>query len=113
LIIRGGENIYPFEVENRLEEHELVREVAVFGVDHDILGQEVKAVIVPHEGSTPDTEGLDAEALRAWCAEALASYKVPAYIEVRAEPLPRNATGKVMKHVLAGESGSGFVDEPQ
>jgi acyl-CoA synthetase (AMP-forming)/AMP-acid ligase II len=106
LIIRGGENIYPFEIENRLEEHEDVVEVAVLGVDDEVLGQEVKAVVVVKAGSAfgPDD-------VRAWCSEALASYKVPAHVEVRTEPLPRNATGKVMKHVLAGEVTSAFVEE--
>jgi acyl-CoA synthetase (AMP-forming)/AMP-acid ligase II len=106
LIIRGGENIYPFEIENRLEEHHDVIEVAVFGVEHDVLGQEVKAVVVVR----PDS-GLTGEDIRAWCAETLASYKVPAHVEVRTEPLPRNATGKVMKHVLTGEASNAFVEE--
>jgi acyl-CoA synthetase (AMP-forming)/AMP-acid ligase II len=106
LIIRGGENIYPFEIENRLEEHDDVVEAAVFGVDHEVLGQEVTAVVVVRAGSA-----LDAGGVRTWCAEALASYKVPAHVEVRTEPLPRNATGKVMKHVLAGEAANTFVDE--
>ena len=106
LIIRGGENIHPFEIENRLEEHHDVVEVAVFGVEHDVLGQEVKAVVVVR----PDS-GLIADDIRAWCAETLASYKVPAHVEVRTDPLPRNATGKVMKHVLTGEAANVFVEE--
>ncbi len=106
LILRGGENIYPFEIENRLEQHPDVAEVTVIGVDHPILGQEVKAIIVLREGAT-----LDADEVRAWCAESLASYKVPSHVEVRTAPLPRNATGKVMKHVLADETTSIFVEE--
>lgn len=106
LIIRGGENIYPFEIEDRLEEHPAVVEAAVFGVDDDTHGQIVKAVVVAAEGAA-----LDAEALRAFCAETLSSYKVPALVEIHADPLPRNATGKVMKHVLAGTAPSTFVDE--
>lgn len=104
LILRGGENIYPFEIENRIEEHDDVLESAVIGVDHPTLGQEIKAVVVVRPGSE-----LTADALRAWCGEALASYKVPAYIDIRTEPLPRNPTGKVMKHVVAEESASIFV----
>jgi acyl-CoA synthetase (AMP-forming)/AMP-acid ligase II len=54
---------------------------------------------------------LDPDVLRGFCAETLSSYKVPADVEIRITPLPRNATGKVMKHVLAGTSASAFVDE--
>jgi acyl-CoA synthetase (AMP-forming)/AMP-acid ligase II len=106
LIIRGGENIYPFEVENRLEEHPEIGETAVFGVDHPMLGQEVKAVCVVGAGSTLTTDDV-----QRWCAESLASYKVPAHVELRTEPLPRNASGKIMKHVLAGDAENTFVEE--
>jgi long-chain acyl-CoA synthetase len=106
LIIRGGENIYPFEIEDRLEEHTAVVEAAVFGVDDAVHGQIVKAIVVVAEGTE-----LDPEALCAFCAETLSSYKVPALMEIRTGPLPRNATGKVMKHVLAGTALSTFVEE--
>jgi acyl-CoA synthetase (AMP-forming)/AMP-acid ligase II len=110
LIIRGGENIYPAEIENRLEEHPDLLEVAVVGVDHDgdlvELGQEAKAIVVPREGADPDPEEL-----KAFVAEKLAYYKVPTYFEVRRDKLPRNATGKVMKHVLTGDSENTFVEE--
>jgi acyl-CoA synthetase (AMP-forming)/AMP-acid ligase II len=107
LIIRGGENVYPFEVEYRLEEHPDVVEAAVVGVDHPTLGQEVGAVVVVAPGSD-----VAAPALQDWCAEALSAYKVPSQVEVRTAPLPRNPTGKVMKHLLGGdESASGFVEE--
>jgi len=106
LIIRGGENIYPFEIENRIEEHPDVVEVAVLGVDHEVLGQEVSAVVVVRDGA-----GLTADEVRSWCAEALASYKIPTQVDLRTEPLPRNATGKVMKHVLAGQSDNSFVED--
>jgi long-chain acyl-CoA synthetase len=106
LIIRGGENIYPFEIEDRLEEHPDVVEAAVFGVDDATHGQTVKAVVVVRQGTV-----LDPDVLRAFCAETLSSYKVPADLEIGTTPLPRNATGKVMKHVLAGTSASAFVDE--
>ena len=106
LILRGGENIYPFEIENRLEEHPDVVECAAFGVEHPVLGQEVKAVVVVAPGS--QVTGAE---LQAFCGEALASYKVPAHVELRTELLPRNATGKIMKHVLAGEGENTFVEE--
>jgi long-chain acyl-CoA synthetase len=106
LIIRGGENIYPIEIENRLEAHPDIAEVAVVGVDHVEWGQEVKAIVVPRPGSSPD-----GEALKGFVGEKLAKFKVPAYVELRDEPLPRNATGKVMKHVLTGDSENTFVEE--
>src|SRR3954454_5769074 len=106
LIIRGGENVYPFEIENRLDEHPDVLEAAVIGVDDPTLGQEVKAVVAVR----PDS-ALDAETLQAFCAETLASYKVPAQFDIRTSPLPRNATGKIMKHALVDEAPAIFVEE--
>jgi acyl-CoA synthetase (AMP-forming)/AMP-acid ligase II len=106
MIIRGGENIYPIEIENRLDEHPDIAEVAVVGVDHRTLGQEVKAIVVARPGAR-----LDADDVRAFVGETLAYYKVPTYVEIRDEPLPRNATGKVMKHVLLGEAENTFVEE--
>ncbi|MEW6272806.1 MAG: class I adenylate-forming enzyme family protein [Thermodesulfobacteriota bacterium] len=105
LILRGGENVYPVEIEHRLAEHPDVAEAAVIGVKHEELGQEVKAVIVPRPGAHPDP----AELAR-FVAEKLAYFKVPAHWELR-DALPRNATGKVLKHVLAGEAESSFVEE--
>jgi len=105
LIIRGGENIYPFEIEHRLDEHPDVIEAAVFGIDSATYGQEVKAVVVTRDGAE-----VDATELRAFCAETLASYKVPVVIELRTEPMPRTASGKIMKHVLAGAPNT-FVED--
>ncbi len=107
LIIRGGENIHPGEVENRIEAHPAVAEVAVFGVDDKEMGQTVKAVVVPADSSTP----LDVTELTEFVAETLAYYKVPAHWEVRSDPMPRNATGKILKHVLQGETANQFVEE--
>jgi acyl-CoA synthetase (AMP-forming)/AMP-acid ligase II len=106
LILRGGENVYPVEIEQRLEAHPDVQEAAVVGVDHEELGQEVKAVVVPRAGARVDTAEL-----AAWVGETLAAYKVPAHWEVRAEALPRNATGKVLKNVLTGSAENPFVAE--
>lgn len=106
MIIRGGENIYPAEIENRIEQHPDVAEVAVHGVDDRELGQRVKAVVVPNGGAS-----LSEEAIRDFCAEALAYFKVPELVEIRSDPLPRNATGKVMKHVLEGLGENTFVEE--
>jgi acyl-CoA synthetase (AMP-forming)/AMP-acid ligase II len=106
LIIRGGENVYPFEIENRLDEHPDVLEAAVIGVEDTTLGQDVKAVVVLREGRR-----VDADELRAFCAQTLASYKVPALVDIRTEPLPRNATGKIMKHALDEAAPTIFVEE--
>ncbi len=105
LILRGGENVYPVEIENRLEEHPGIAEAAVVGVPHRQLGQEVKAVVVPRPGAR-----LEPDAVRAFVAERLAYFKVPAQVELRSEPLPRNAAGKVLKHVLTGEPNP-FVED--
>ncbi len=106
MIIRGGENVYPAEIENQIEQHPDVAEVAVYGVPDRELGQRVKAVVVPHPGASPD-----AESIKAFAARKLAYYKVPEIVEVRREPLPRNATGKVMKHVLSGEGLNTFLED--
>ncbi len=106
LILRGGENVYPAEIENCLEAHPGVREVAVVGVPHDELGQEVVAVIVPADPAT-----FDVDEVRDYVAARLAAFKVPARWDVRSEPLPRNATGKLLRHVLVGDAVQTFVEE--
>ena len=108
LIIRGGENIYPTEIEQRLDAHPAVAESAVVGVEHRELGEEVKAVVVVSEEAP--AEGLVAE-LRAWVAATLADIKVPAHWELRTEPLPRNATGKILKQVVQGDADYDFIEE--
>ncbi|WP_419925277.1 class I adenylate-forming enzyme family protein [Candidatus Poriferisocius sp.] len=95
MILRNAENIYPIEIEYRLDAHPLVAESAVFGVDHPEVGQEVKAVVVP-SASAP----LDFEELARWCRQVLAPYKVPTLWESRPTPLPRNAAGKIVKREL-------------
>ena len=92
LILRGGENVYPAEVEFVLAEHPSVREVAVIGLPHADLGQEVGAVVVVDE-TTPVTE----DELREYATERLAYYKVPTRWRVTGDPLPRGATGKVLR----------------
>jgi acyl-CoA synthetase (AMP-forming)/AMP-acid ligase II len=106
LILRGAENVYPVEIEQRLEAHPSVREAAVVGVAHDELGQEVKAIVV-----TDEAAALDVGELRRWASATLAYYKVPTHWELRREPLPRNATGKVMKDVLTGATQRTFVED--
>ena len=106
LIIRGGENIYPVEIENRLDEHPAVREIVVLGVDHRELGQEVKAYVVPFDDAVVTTDEL-----AAFVGETLAPHKVPTHWEIRTEPLPRNATGKILKQVVAGNAENTFIEE--
>ncbi len=106
MILRSAENVYPVEIEHRLESHPEVAEAAVVGVPHPELGQEVKAVVVAAPGVTPEPD-----ALRAHCAQTLAPFKVPSLWEVRSEPLPRNAAGKILKAVLTGDSSNAFIEE--
>jgi long-chain acyl-CoA synthetase len=104
LVIRGGENISCVEVEEALYEHPDVIDAAVVGVPHKTLGEEVKAVVQLRDGST-----ATAEEVRTFCAERLANFKVPEYIELISQPLPRNPAGKVLKSALRGE-GTAFSD---
>ncbi len=92
LILRGGENVYPTEIEQVLDEHPAVQECAVVGVDHEDLGQEVAAVVVLHPGSDVSEQDL-----RDFCAERLSYYKVPAHWRITRDALPRNATGKIRR----------------
>jgi long-chain acyl-CoA synthetase len=105
MIIRGGENVYCVEIENRLVEHPAVLEAAVIGVPHATLGEEVKAVVVLEDGSD-----VDVRVLQSWVAETLADFKVPATVEFSAEPLPRNPSGKLLKNVLRGTGENSFAE---
>ena len=95
MVLRGGENVYCSEVETVLFDHPDVAECAVFGVPDERLGEEVGAAVVARPGAT-----LDAEALRAHCAGRIAAYKIPRYLWLLDEPLPRNANGKFLKREL-------------
>jgi long-chain acyl-CoA synthetase len=97
MIISGGVNIYPREIEDRLIVHPKVADVAVFGVPNEDFGEEVKAVVQPMEGVVGDA-ALTQELL-AWCGEGLARFKVPRSIDY-AEELPRLPTGKLYKRLL-------------
>jgi acyl-CoA synthetase (AMP-forming)/AMP-acid ligase II len=91
MIISGGYNVYPVEVENALAAHDAVAEVCVFGIPDERWGEAVHALVVLRSGH----EALP-EQLRAWCAQRLASFKVPKIIELRASLL-RGPTGKILK----------------
>ena len=92
MIIRGGENIYCAEVEAAFSEHRAVVSACVFGLPEEVLGEQVCAAVQIDHADT-----VSEQALRAFVAERLASYKVPTKIWTRTEPLPTGATGKVLK----------------
>lgn len=98
LVIRGGENVYPVEVEAVLMEHPDVEECLVRGESHDDLGQEVSAIVV---GMRQDLDTFRTE-LSSWARSQLAHYKVPSQWHFTQVPLPRNATGKVLRRRVAG-----------
>ena len=98
-IKRGGENVHPVEVEDVLIEHPAVREVAVTGVPDPELGQSVRAFVV----LDADAEEPDPEELRAFARRELAAFKVPTSWRFVPE-LPRNASGKVLRRMLAQQS---------
>ena len=97
MIISGGANIYPAEIENELIMHPKVADVAVFGIPHDDWGEEVKAVIEPVDGVKGGSD-LEAEIL-GWCAERLAKYTTPRSIDFTDE-MPRDPNGKLYKRKL-------------
>src|SRR6185312_12676769 len=97
MIIRGGNNIYATDVEAVILEHPAVREAAVVGVPHEVLGEDVGAFVVRKAGIDCSNDEL-----LAFCAEHLADYKRPRKLWF-VDELPRNATGKVMKHKLREE----------
>jgi o-succinylbenzoate---CoA ligase len=94
-IVSGGENVAPAEVEAVLETHPGVLEAAVLGRSDPQWGEAVTAIVLPRPGAR-----LDAEQLRAHCASALAPYKVPKEFTLRAEPLPRTRSGKLLRREL-------------
>ena len=98
MILVNAENVFPTEVEFRLDDHPAVRECAVVGVDDIMTGQAVCAVVVLDAAA-----GITVDELRAWCREGMAGYKVPTQWVLREEALPRNPSGKVLKRELIQE----------
>lgn len=94
MVIRGGENVYPREVEEFLYRHPKVKEVQVFGVPDDKYGEELAAWIVTHAGET-----VTVEEIRAFCDGQIAHYKIPRYVRQKAE-LPMTVTGKPQKFLM-------------
>jgi long-chain acyl-CoA synthetase len=97
MVISGGVNIYPREIENCLYEHPDVVDCAVFGIPDDVWGESIVAVVEPAPGS-----GLDAAAVVEWCRSHLADYKKPRRVEL-VPTLPRDPNGKVVKRLLRDE----------
>lgn len=102
MINRGGENVYCVEVENALAGHPDVFEAGVIGVEDTVMGEKVGAVLVP----TPGHE-IDPQDVVAYCRKHIGDFKVPQYIRISAEPLPRNPGGKVLKPKLREQGGWG------
>jgi acyl-CoA synthetase (AMP-forming)/AMP-acid ligase II len=94
VIISGGENIYPKEVENVIAAHPAVREVAVFGVPDERYGEAVCAVVVLWPG-----QNATADEIQAYCKTRMAAYKRPRYVDFHSA-LPRNSGDKVLKRML-------------
>ena len=98
LVIRGGENIYPAEIEGAILECPEIDEVAAFGVPDETWGEQLAVVVHATPGMT-----ISVEDVKRFAAGKLAHFKVPHYVEVRSEHLPRNATGKIMKKDIRAE----------
>ncbi|MEU5310957.1 AMP-binding protein [Streptomyces sp. NPDC021562] len=102
MIIRGGENIYPREIEEFLYGHPAVRDVQVVGVPHETYGEEVLACVIPHDPAAPPT----VDELRAFCAGRLAHYKVPSRLQIL-DDFPMTVSGKVRKIELRERYATG------
>jgi len=100
MVLRGGENIYCAEVEAAIYEHPDVYEAAVFGIPHERLGEELAVAVYPKPGRS-----IDPDDLRSHVAERLAKFKVPTRVALVHEPLPRNASGKILKRQLREQWG--------
>jgi long-chain acyl-CoA synthetase len=103
MIVSGGENVYSVEVEAALYAHPAVLEAAVFGIPHDVLGEQVHAVAVLKEGKS-----ATAEELISHCRQAIAGYKCPKSVSISAEPLPKSGAGKILKRDLRAHYWAGL-----
>ena len=94
MIIRGGENIYPREIEEFLFTHPDIQDAAVFGVPDSRFGEQVAVWVQPREGAT-----LDASSIQSWCQDKIAHFKVPKYVKI-VDQFPMTVTGKIQKFVM-------------
>ena len=97
MIIVGGENVFPREIEDVVAQHPAVAEVAVIGVRDDLRGELPVAFVILHDGATTDENDI-----RTFCRDKLAGYKVPRDVKIAAD-LPRGPTGKILKRALKVE----------
>lgn len=95
MIIRGGLNVYPRQIEEVLYEHPAIQECAVIGIPHHDLGEEVKAVVYLKAGQQATETDI-----QQYCKERMAAFKYPREVEIRSEELPKGATGKILKRML-------------
>jgi len=101
MIISGGENVFPSEVENIVGGHPKVRDVAVIGVPHEKWGEQVTAVVVLHQGQTATTDEISS-----YCKGKIAGYKVPKnVIFIKDEEMPKSGTGKILHRILREKYG--------
>jgi long-chain acyl-CoA synthetase len=98
MILRGGFNIYPREIEELLYEHPAVAEAAVVGIKHEELGEEIKAVVYLKPGCTATEQEL-----QTYCKERIAAFKYPRIVEIRDKPLPKGPSAKILKRELIEE----------
>jgi acyl-CoA synthetase (AMP-forming)/AMP-acid ligase II len=98
MVLRGGENVYCSEVEAAIFEYPGIHEVAVFGLPHERLGEEVVAAFLPEPGVK-----IDLDELNAFLKERIASFMIPSQWFVHTEPLQRGATGKILKRELRAQ----------
>ena len=102
MIISGGENIYPAEIENVLTLHPKIHEAAVIGVSHRKWGEVPLAILVANDGEPPV-----AEEVQSHCRERLAAFKIPAHVYL-IDVIPRNPSGKVLKQQLRNDIGKDY-----
>ena len=96
MIISGGENVYPSEVESILGQHQKIKDVAVIGLPHDKWGESVHAVVVLHQG-----QSMDEDELIDWCRGRMAGFKRPQSVQfITDAEMPRTATGKILHRIL-------------
>ncbi len=98
MVLRGGENVYCAEVEAAVYEHPGVHEAAVFGLPHERLGEEVACAVQPRAGVS-----IDLDEMTGFLRERIAAFMVPTRWFVHEAPLPRGATGKILKRDLKDE----------
>ena len=103
LMLIGGSNVYSAEIEGTLSQHPDIGDVAVFGIPHPDMGEEIKAVVEPAPGKT-----VDPEQVRVWASERLAKYKVPRTVDIT-DALPREEHGKLKKRLLRDPYWEGLV----